>query len=74
MTKGTRKLWGVTDIFTILTVVMVSQVYTHDSFTKLDILNVCTLLYVHDALLYFKQSKANQNIDGHRSPVPVVSW
>ena len=76
MTKGTRKLGGVIDIFSILTLVKVSQVYTYDSFIKLDILNVCTLLYVHDALLYFKQSKANRgpNIEGHRSLVPIVSW
>ena len=57
-----------------LMVVMVSQVYTYDSFIKLDILNICTLLCVHDALLYFKKSKAKQNIGGHQSLVPIVSW
>ena len=78
-----RKLLGVIDNFSILTMVIVSYMtymndsfiyYIYDSFIKLDILKVCTLLCVNDALLHFKQNKANKNIESHQSLVPIVSW
>ena len=45
--KGTKKLWRNAGIFTISTVVMVSQVYTFVKLTKPHTLDMCSLLYAN---------------------------
>lgn len=49
--RVTKKLWRVIEMFVILIVVMVSQLYTFVKVKKLYTLNMCRLLYLNYTLV-----------------------